>query len=53
MVRKLLILLPILALNSCISLGLGSGQPQKTTIVVPQGATVTCANQDGTPCQPQ
>jgi hypothetical protein len=42
----------LLALNGCISLG-GGAPPQKTTIIVPQGATVSCTNGNGTPCQPQ
>ena len=47
---KIFVLLSILALSSCISLGLGTGQPSRTTVVVPAG---TCVNTDGTPCQPQ
>jgi hypothetical protein len=44
----------LLALSGCISLGFGTGgAPQRTTIVVPQGATVTCTNANGTPCQAQ
>jgi hypothetical protein len=49
---KLLCLGILLGLSGCISLG-GGDPPQHTTIVVPQGSTVTCTNHDGTPCQPQ
>ena len=42
----------LLTLSGCISLG-GGAPPQKTTIIVPQGATVSCTNQDGSACQPQ
>jgi len=42
----------LLGLSGCISLG-GGAPPQKTTIIVPQGATVSCTNQDGSACQPQ
>ena len=51
---RVFVLLSVLALTGCISLGLGDGgQPQHTTVIVPQGATVTCTNQNGTPCTPQ
>lgn len=52
MQRKLLTLAILLSLSGCISFG-GDPAPQKTTIVVPQGSSVTCTNQDGTACQPQ
>lgn len=48
---KVFILLSVLALTGCISLGLGTGQPASTTVVVPQGST-NCVNSDGTACQP-
>jgi hypothetical protein len=51
--KRIICLGLMLALSGCISLGFGGGEPQHTTIVVPQGATVTCTNHDGTPCQPQ
>jgi hypothetical protein len=50
---KLIFLGVLLGLSGCISLGGGEAPPQHTTIVVPQGSTVTCTNHDGTPCQPQ
>jgi hypothetical protein len=49
---KFLLLGLMLGLSGCISFG-GGAPPEKTTIIVPQGATVTCTNQNGTPCQPQ
>lgn len=48
---RIFVLLSILALSGCISLGLGDGPPQHTTVVVPQGSTA-CVNSDGTACQP-
>jgi hypothetical protein len=47
--KRVFVLLSVLALTGCISLGIGSGRPDHTTVVVPAG---TCVNSDGTPCQP-
>lgn len=44
-------LIAILALSSCISLG--GGEPEHTTVIVPQGSSTTCVNSNGTPCTPQ
>jgi hypothetical protein len=52
MVRKIIGFACLLALGGCISLG-GDAPPQHTTIVVPQGSSVSCVNHDGSPCQPQ
>jgi len=50
--NSLLLLGVLLGLSGCISLG-GGDPPQRTTVIVPQGSTVTCTNQNGTACQPQ
>jgi hypothetical protein len=47
---RVFVLLSVLTLTGCISLGFGSGQPAHTTVVVPAG---TCVNSDGTTCQPE
>ena len=49
---KIFVLLSVLALTGCISLGLGSSPPAHTTVVVPAGSTTSCVNSDGTPCEP-
>jgi hypothetical protein len=49
--NRIFVLLSVLALTGCISLGIGSGRPAHDTVVVPAGST-TCVNSDGTPCQP-
>jgi hypothetical protein len=48
---RIFVLVCVLALTGCLSLG-GGGEPQHTTVIVPQGSTTTCVNQDGTACQP-
>lgn len=47
-----LLLLALFGLTGCLVIG-GGSPPAKTTVVVPQGATVTCTNANGTPCTPQ
>jgi hypothetical protein len=50
--RALCCLTILCMLSGCIALG-GGAPPEHTTVVVPQGSTVTCVNHDGTPCQPE
>lgn len=47
---RIFVLLSVLALTGCISLGIGTGRPAHDTVVVPAGSS--CVNSDGTPCQP-
>jgi hypothetical protein len=50
--RKLLILIALvpLGLGGCISVHESAPPPKNTTIVVPPGSTVTCANGQMPPC---
>jgi hypothetical protein len=50
MIRILLALVVPLALGGCFSYSDTSTPPQHTTIVVPQGSTVTCTNGAIPPC---
>jgi hypothetical protein len=47
-----LVVLAALALGGCLSFSSSDPQPpNKTTVVVPQGSTVTCSNGAAPPCQ--
>ena len=50
MVRIVLALLVPLALGGCFSYSDSTPQPTHTTVVVPQGSVVTCANGAAPPC---